>query len=175
MACAVSHLVDEIDRRGNESTFSRVKDHMECHPPTGPRASTSAVRADRDSVALMNHKSTTARCPERGAHVHVLGLNGTLRAPVTTDLRLTVEACIRRGARNLLLDLNGLKDIDAAGIGELVRVFAALRGVGGTMRIADAHGYVGHMLRIGRLFDLLTTGVEARLPDGGAGVRLHAR
>ena len=49
----------------------------------------------------------------------VVELHGTLRAPADVALRKKVEALLGRGQRQIVLDLAGLCDIDAAGIGEL--------------------------------------------------------
>ena len=50
-------------------------------------------------------------------------VEGTLRAPLSADLRHSVETLLRRGHRCILLNLARLSDIDAAGIGELLHAY----------------------------------------------------
>ena len=50
-------------------------------------------------------------------------LQGALRAPLDGELRRTVRGLLRRGDRLIVLDLAGVRRIDAAGVGELVRAY----------------------------------------------------
>ena len=88
----------------------------------------------------------------------VLPVVGTLRVPVHSELLQTVKALLGRGERRILLDLARLSDIDAAGIGELVRAFNATRAAGGVLQIANASRHVGQPLEISGLLGLLTAG-----------------
>ena len=76
----------------------------------------------------------------------VLEVKGSLRAPATAALRHRVHDRLRIGERRLLLDLSRLADIDAAGVGELVRVFNAMYAVGGVLQIAHARRRVRRLL-----------------------------
>jgi anti-anti-sigma factor len=87
--------------------------------------------------------------------VSVVPVSGTLRAPVTSGVSRMVEARIRRGERDVLLDLSQLTDIDAAGVGELVRAFNAVQASGGAVRIAHANRYVRQLLQVAGLFTML--------------------
>src|SRR5215510_2930242 len=71
---------------------------------------------------------------------------GSLRHPVSTELRHEVAELVGLGERHILLDLTRLSDIDAAGIGELVRVFNITRSAGGRLRVANATRRVRRLL-----------------------------
>jgi anti-anti-sigma regulatory factor len=56
------------------------------------------------------------------------------------------------GERHISLDLGGLTDLDAAGIGELVNVSNMTTAAGGTLHIGGARTSVRHLLdRVGLL------------------------
>lgn len=69
---------------------------------------------------------------ERISVVHV---EGPLRTPVSPSLQQEVEARLLRGERTLVIDLAGVNDIDAAGVGELVRVFNMAIGEGAVLQL----------------------------------------
>lgn len=93
--------------------------------------------------------------PDLSTRLAVVRVAGALRTPVSDDLRETLGSLVRRGERRVLLDLAGLHDIDAAGVGELIRAFNTVRAAGGVLRIAHAHRYVGRPLRLAGVFDLM--------------------
>jgi anti-anti-sigma regulatory factor len=67
---------------------------------------------------------------------------------------------LRCGKRRILLDLAEASDLDAAGLGELVRVYRATIAANGVLRIANPSRRIREMLvRVG-LFDLLNAGAE---------------
>ena len=96
--------------------------------------------------------------PELSTRPAVVRVTGALRVPVTRELSEALGSLIRRGERRVLLDLAGLHDIDAAGVGELVRAFNAVRAAGGGLRIAKANRHVRRLLGIAGLYNLLTAG-----------------
>jgi anti-anti-sigma factor len=92
---------------------------------------------------------------DRGDEVSILRIESPLRAPVTPELRHRVQALLRSGERRILLDLVGVSELDAAGVGELVRAYNMTTGANGVLRIATCAGSVRELLvRVG-LFDLL--------------------
>ena len=99
----------------------------------------------------------------------VLYIGGPLRAPVSTELRHRVQALLRRGKRRILLDLAGVSDLDAAGLGELVRAYNMTVAANGVLRIAHAFGRVRELLARVGLFDLLNVDSELVVKDGSAG------
>ena len=90
----------------------------------------------------------------------VLHIQSRLHVPVSTELRHRVHALLRRGDRRILLDLGGVSDLDAAGLGELVRAYNVTIAANGVLRVAHAFGRVRELLdRVG-LFDLLDVDSE---------------
>lgn len=99
---------------------------------------------------------------ERAAHPSILHVEGELRTPVSSELSLAVEALLVRGERRILLDLGRLVDIDAAGIGELVRVFNTTTAAGGCLVIKNPGSHVRKLLRAAGVLRLLHVGTEVR-------------
>ena len=85
----------------------------------------------------------------------IVPVEGALRAPAAAKLRRRVEALLGRGERQVVLDLADLSDIDAAGIGELVRAFNAMREAGGVLQITHASRHVGKVLQVTGVLGLL--------------------
>ena len=90
----------------------------------------------------------------------ILPVEGPLRTPVSAKLRRKVEALVGRGERQVVLDLADLSDIDAAGIGELMRAFSAMTAAGGVLQIAHASRHVRRLLHVTGVFTLLNRGAE---------------
>ena len=86
----------------------------------------------------------------------VLEVEGSLREPVDTDLSDKVATLLRHGHRRIVLDLARVSDVDAAGVGELVRAFNLAYAVGGELRIVNASERVKHFLRVTGLLALIT-------------------
>src|SRR5262249_58226196 len=68
----------------------------------------------------------------------VLSLRGSLTTPVGPELGEQVEALLRRGARRVLLDFARVAGIDAAGMGELTRVYGLAAAADGGLPVAGA-------------------------------------
>ena len=95
---------------------------------------------------------------EQCTHRSILEVEGTLRAPVNAELSQRVQALLARGERRILLDLSRLSDMDAAGVGELVRAFNTTNAAGGILQIVDASRRVRQLLNIAGVLKLLTAG-----------------
>ena len=91
----------------------------------------------------------------------VLFIEGALRWPVSRVLRDRVRTLLRRGERSILLDLERLTQIDAAGVGELVRAYNMVTAVNGSLRIAHATTWVHEVLQRVGLFNLLSAEWES--------------
>jgi anti-anti-sigma factor len=92
----------------------------------------------------------------------ILPVEGSLRAPVSAKLRRRVEALVGRGERQVVLDLADLSDIDAAGVGELMSAFSAMKAAGGELEIAHASRHVRKVLQVTGVLGLLNTGAESQ-------------
>jgi anti-anti-sigma factor len=86
----------------------------------------------------------------------VLSVEGGLRSPLNGALRRHVQALVDRGERGIVLDLARLSDLDAAGIGELVRIYNMVVAANGTLRIVHAPGKIRRILERVGLFNLLS-------------------
>jgi anti-anti-sigma factor len=95
-------------------------------------------------------------------HRSILEVEGTLRAPLSSELSQRVQALLRHGECRILLDLSELSAIDAAGVGELVHAFNTTNAAGGALRIAYAGRRVLHLLDIAGVLRFLTDGAQAR-------------
>ena len=86
-------------------------------------------------------------------------------ARVGSELRHRVKARLGAGERRILLNLAGVSELDAAGVGELVRAYNMATAVNGVIRTANTSGRVREILvRVG-LFDLLS--VHSEQVEGG--------
>lgn len=94
--------------------------------------------------------------------VPVLHIRGPLRAPLTSELWHDVRALLDRGKRRILLDLALVSDIDAVGVGELVRAYNMTIAADGVLRIAHTADNVREVIERVGLFALLS--VDSELP-----------
>jgi anti-anti-sigma factor len=90
--------------------------------------------------------------------VCVVYVDGPLRVPLTHDLRHSVKALLRRGDANIVLDLSRVSRVDAAGIGELVRVYNMAAAANGLLQIVQPTPWVRDVLARVRLLDILSGG-----------------
>jgi anti-anti-sigma factor len=86
----------------------------------------------------------------------ILHINGPLRVPIDPELQWTVHNMLRRGVRQIELDLAAVSDLDAGGVGELVHLFNMAAAAHTELRIANARPRVQTLLDRAHLFDLLT-------------------
>jgi anti-anti-sigma factor len=85
-----------------------------------------------------------------------------LRAPVGPELRRSVRTLLSQGDRDIVLDLTRVSEIDAAGVGELVRAYNLAAASEGGLRIMCASPWVREMLHRAGLFELLSVGPTTR-------------
>jgi anti-anti-sigma factor len=103
--------------------------------------------------AIVDEIHATSESEPRSA---LLRVDGTLRMPVDGVLRSRVESLLRNGVRRVLLDLSGVSNIDAAGVGELIHIFNAAVAAGGVLEIADMSPRVRRVLDVAGVLGLLT-------------------
>jgi anti-sigma B factor antagonist len=123
-----------------------------------PRGNRPGNRLDggRATATILDRVHATSETDSRSATLRV---EGTLRAPVDDVLRVRVEALLQQGVRRVLLDLSGLSDIDAAGVGELIHIVNVAVAAGGAVEIAGVNRRVHHVLEVVGVLKLLTAGV----------------
>jgi anti-anti-sigma factor len=85
---------------------------------------------------------------------------------VNQSLRHNVRGLLRRGERRIVLDLSAVPRIDAAGLGELIRMFNMTAATNGALRIVNATAWVREILERAHLFDLLSVEKEPCPADG---------
>ena len=105
--------------------------------------------------------SSHSRSPVR---LSVVRVEGSLRVPLCTDLQSRIQALLGDGELRVLLDLSRVTQIDAAGVGELVRVFNTARAAGGILQIGHASSRVEHILRLCGLWTVLNAGIPFAFP-----------
>ena len=106
-------------------------------------------------------------CP---TEFRVLSIEGPLQAPVSAALRHAVRRLIRRGERHIVLDLNQVSEIDAAGVGELVRAYNMARVAKGIVHVANPRAWVREAIARVGLLELLNTDGIAPIYGTAAGV-----
>jgi|GEM_PF-4157904 len=128
-----------------------------------PRKGSSRMCRDGELSILnprlshQSHPFGTTRWPCSGHRV-VLYLEGPLRMPLNGELRQNVRVLLGRGARVVVLDLSGVSRIDAAGVGELVRVFNLTTAAGHVLQVVGVTAWVREMLERVGLFGILSEG-----------------
>jgi anti-anti-sigma factor len=91
-------------------------------------------------------------------HFCVVYVDGPLRAPLTPELRRSVEALLRRGDTLIVVDLARVSRIDAAGIGELVGLYNKAAAANGLLQIAHPTPWVRDVLGLVGLLEILSNG-----------------
>jgi anti-anti-sigma factor len=91
-------------------------------------------------------------------NVAVLHIKGALRAPTSGELRKQVRKLLACGERRILIDLSDTDDIDAAGLGELVRVHNLALAGAGVLRITGAGSRIRTLLARVGLLEILEAG-----------------
>lgn len=83
-------------------------------------------------------------------------LDRPCRVTLTGELRHQVHALLRRGERRIVLDVGQLTSIDAAGIGQLVRVYNVTRAANGRITLLNVRWRVRDVLERVGLFELFS-------------------
>jgi anti-anti-sigma factor len=101
---------------------------------------------------------TGAGCPP----AVIVQLDRTLRVPVSSGLRRTVAALLSHGEQRLVLDLERLDALDAAGVGELLAAYRSANAAGGILRIIRPGRRVRRLLDVAGVLGVLrgTRGVD---------------
>lgn len=80
------------------------------------------------------------------------------RPTLTAELRHCVHGLLRGGEREIRVDVGRLSSIDAAGIGQLVRVYNVARAVKAELRLSNATARVREVLERVGLSDVMNAG-----------------
>ena len=88
--------------------------------------------------------------------VAVLDLSGRLDVESAMALREAVSETLEMDRRHLVLNLIGLSNVDAAGLGELAYALKKVRAAGGDLRLVVQSPIVRELLARTQLLDLFT-------------------
>src|SRR5262245_15702356 len=86
----------------------------------------------------------------------VIHVFGSLRAPLRAELRHQVQALLGCGKRRIDLNLAGVSDLDAAGLGELVCVYNMASAVDAVVRITHPSERAREFLQRAGLLEVLS-------------------
>jgi anti-anti-sigma factor len=95
---------------------------------------------------------------EPGRH---LALRGRLGVAAAADARLALADAVAAGEGDLLVDLSGLEQIDATGLGVLVGAHRAAGRAGRSLVLVDVPPQVGRLLFVTRLHRVIRTAESA--------------
>lgn len=125
----------------------------------------SRVAFALDSSSEASPRSATVCRGPCSTHSCVLYVEGPLRSPITCDLRVSVRNALQQGKRRLVLDLKHVSQIDAAGIGELMRAYNMTVAAEGVLRIQNTPPWIQQVLELVGVFSVLTNGDRSRPLD----------
>jgi anti-anti-sigma factor len=112
-----------------------------------------------DKMSLATGEAATAMAvgrQERVTGLSILYLEGDLRAQVSLELRRRVETLLGRGSRCILLDLGSVTGLDAAGLGELVRVYTLAAAARSELWVRNTTPRARKLLDLAGLFEVLS-------------------
>ena len=92
--------------------------------------------------------------------VAVLDLSGRLDVESANTLRESVAAVLATGARQVVLNLIGVTDLDAAGLGELAHSLNSVRAAGGELRLVVRSPSVQELLARTHLLEVFTVDAD---------------
>jgi len=92
------------------------------------------------------------------AGVSILDVRGRLTIGEPSEqLHEALQAAMQRGARKIVVELNGVPQIDSSGISTLVRISIKLNREGGALRLVCGPGRVRDALTVTRLVEAIPT------------------
>jgi len=92
------------------------------------------------------------------AGVSVLEVHGRLTIGEPSDqLHAALQSVVQKGAKKVVVNLNGIPQIDSSGISTLVRISIQLAREGGVLRLVCGPGRVRDALTVTRLVEAIPT------------------
>lgn len=71
-----------------------------------------------------------------------------------TEVKQTVDDLLKKGSKNILLNLANVPYLDSAGLGEIIRCFTTLRKNGGNFRLLSPNRRIIDLLNITNLINV---------------------
>jgi anti-sigma B factor antagonist len=94
----------------------------------------------------------------REANVTVLDVKGKITIGVgDVALRNAVHVALNDGARNILINLQGVTTIDSSGVGELVSTYTTVTNRGGKLKLMNLPSKVTDILQMTQLISVFET------------------
>jgi len=90
--------------------------------------------------------------------IHIFDVRGRLTIGESSDqLTNALQAILNESGRKVVIDLNGVPQIDSTGISSLVRISVSLARVGGVLHLVCKAGRVRDALTVTRLIEAIPT------------------
>jgi anti-sigma B factor antagonist len=90
--------------------------------------------------------------------IHIFDVHGRLTIGDSSDqLTAALNSILENGARKVVIDLNGVPQIDSSGISSLVRMSVSLGREGGVLHLVCLPGRVRDALTVTRLIEAIPT------------------
>lgn len=106
---------------------------------------------------MIEHAPMQIKVRHSGA-IPILDVSGRLTIGEPSEhLHQALEAVVKDGSRNVVVDLNGVPQIDSSGISALVRISIKLTREGGGLRLVCKPGRVRDALTVTRLVEAIPT------------------
>lgn len=86
--------------------------------------------------------------------VSLVDINGSLTSFEGGALHAAIQGLLKRGHRNIILNLKKLDYLDSSGIGELVRNYLAVVKKGGAMKVVGLAPKVEEILKVTQLYQV---------------------
>jgi anti-sigma B factor antagonist len=86
--------------------------------------------------------------------ISLVDVNGKLTSFETRAFQQMINALLKQGHTNIVLNLTGLEYLDSSGIGELVRNYMSVVKKGGAMKVVGLAPKVEAILRVTQLYQV---------------------
>lgn len=96
--------------------------------------------------------------------IMVLAISRDLKGPAELTLKDRIDALVKAGHRQILVDLKSMPYLDSTGLGRLIRAHISVRQAGGRVRLCNVSPRIMDLLRLSRLdtvLDIYPTEEEA--------------
>jgi anti-anti-sigma factor len=106
---------------------------------------------------MIEHAPMQIKVRQSGV-IPILDVSGRLTIGEPSEhLHQALESVVKDGSRNVIVDLNGVPQIDSSGISALVRISIKLTREGGGLRLVCKPGRVRDALTVTRLVEAIPT------------------